>query len=169
MPLRNQRCWLVGCLQRKRRQSDRKTILLVSERRTHGRLGRTVQGGCVHAGRPEAATQRAQSAEIDVGYKLQEKEALAATRAAKIKQLKGIRDELDKRFRLWRPCSRASARSQSGGPNEGPEVLAPRVEAAASLCSQRPQLRRPYKGGDSSSHFSPRARFQTLKHGFRFT
>ena len=33
-------------------------------------------------------------------YRLQEKEALAATQEAKIKQLEGVRDELDKRVRV---------------------------------------------------------------------
>ena len=33
-------------------------------------------------------------------YRLQEKEALAATQEAKIKQLEGVRDERDKRIRL---------------------------------------------------------------------
>ena len=33
-------------------------------------------------------------------YRLQEKEALAATQAAKIKELEGVRDELDKRIRV---------------------------------------------------------------------
>ena len=63
--------------------------------------------------------------------RLQEKEALAATQAATIKQLEGVRDELDKRFRVIealltseREAAERKTRRTADGP---PETAAARA------------------------------------------
>ena len=66
-------------------------------------------------------------------YKLQEKEALAATQGAKIKQLEGIRDELDKRFRVIEALLTSEREAAERKTKRATESFAPRAKFRRAL------------------------------------